>query len=260
MTAPQTRAAVVTYQQDQGQTPTGNVDEALLASLRTSLNNRLRVAEDGFGQNALPKLPLAATGTGFIVSANGHMLTNHHVIEGCDYVTVQQMGLAEIVSSDKGNDLAVLKVDADGVVATAAFRTGPRVERGETVIVAGFPLQGTLSSSGNITVGTISALVGYNEDSREYQFTAPIQPGNSGGPLLDTSGHVLGVVSSELTTGSMDVVPQNVNFAIKTQIALAFLDANGVDYQTAQSTDELETTVVAATAEQYTRLVECWAD
>jgi uncharacterized protein len=260
MDGPKTRNAVLAYQRDNGLDVTGDVDETLLASLRASLNNRLRVAEESDGHVVLPKLPLAGTGTGFFVSADGHMLTNHHVIEGCDYVTVQQMGQAEIVASDKVDDLAVLKVRTDGDVPTAVFRTGPRVQRGETVIVAGFPLQGTLSSSGNITVGTISALVGFNEDIREYQFSAPIQPGNSGGPLLDTSGHVLGIVSAELAMMAMDVAPQNVNFAIKTQMALVFLDAVGVGYQTAQSTEPLPTTAVAASAEQYTRLVECWAD
>ncbi len=257
---PVTRTAVIAYQQDQGLAATGNIDESLLASLRASLNNRLRVAEEGLGHDVLPKLPLVGTGTGFIVSADGHMMTNHHVIDGCDYVTVQQIGQADIISSDRDNDLAILKIDADDVVTTAVFRSGPRVQRGETVVVAGFPLQGTLSSSGNITVGTISALVGYNDDIREYQFTAPIQPGNSGGPLLDESGHVVGVVSSELAAGSFDLLPQNVNFAIKTQLALAFLDAFGVNYTTGQSTEELETTVIATAAEQYTRLVECWAD
>ena len=257
---PKTSAAVMAYQQNNGLPATGKIDEPLLASLRTSLNNRLRVAEEGQGHDIPIKVPLVGSGTGFFISADGHMLTNQHVIDGCDYVTVQDVGRAAVVSSDKGNDLAVLKVDAESVAAVAVFRDGPRVQRGETVIVAGFPLQGTLASSGNITVGTVSALVGFNEDIREYQFTAPIQPGNSGGPLLDTSGHVLGVVSSELVPASLDLVPQNVNFAIKTQLALAFLDAVGVNYETADSTEDLETTDVAQAAETYTRLVECWAD
>jgi len=260
LSGPKTQAAVIAYQQNNNLAATGTIDEELLSSLRTSLNNRLRVAEEGQSHDIPSKVPLAGTGTGFFVSTDGYMLTNHHVIEGCEYVSVQDFGRVEVVSSDKGNDLAVLKVDVDSAPAIAKFRNGPRVQRGETVIVVGFPLQGTLSSSGNITVGTLSALVGYNEDIREYQFTAPIQPGNSGGPLLDSSGHVLGVVSAELVPTSLDLVPQNVNFAIKTQLALAFLDAADVAYETADSTEELETTQIADQAETYTRLVECWAN
>ena len=96
-----------------------------------------------------------------------------------------------------------------------------KIARGETVVAMGFPLHGTLSSQGNVTVGTISALAGYNDDFRELQFSAPIQPGNSGGPLIDRSGHVVGIVSSELVSEIAEEVPQNVNFAIKAEIVIA---------------------------------------
>ncbi len=255
---PNTREAVTAYQNAQGLPTSGAIDEALLTSLRESLNNRLRIAENE--QSSLPKLTLWGTGTGFFVTSRGEMLTNQHVIDGCLQVTVEDYGVAEVVAADPGNDLALLHLaDADpDTIKTAAFRDSPRVQRGETVVAIGFPLQGTLSSSGNITVGTISALVGFNEDIREYQFTAPIQPGNSGGPLLDSSGNVIGVVSSELVRGYDDVSPQNVNFAIKTQIALIFLDSQEVAYQTAASTEDLETTDIADSAEEFTHLVECW--
>ncbi|MEM7123557.1 MAG: trypsin-like peptidase domain-containing protein [Pseudomonadota bacterium] len=255
---PNTREAVSAYQSAQGLPTSGAIDEELLTSLRESLNNRLRIAENE--QSSLPKLTLWGTGTGFFITSRGEMLTNQHVIDGCLQVTVEDYGVADVVAADPGNDLALLRLpEADpDTIKTAAFRDSPRVQRGETVVAIGFPLQGTLSSSGNITVGTISALVGFNEDIREYQFTAPIQPGNSGGPLLDSSGNVIGVVSSELVRGYDDVSPQNVNFAIKTQIALIFLDSQDVAYQTATSTEELETTDIADSAEEFTHLVECW--
>ena len=257
---PNTREAVNAYQSAQGLPTSGTIDEALLTSLRETLNSRLRIAENE-QSSLLPKLNLWGTGTGFFVSSRGEMLTNQHVIDGCLQVTVEDYGVAEVVAADAGNDLALLHLpDADpDTIKTAAFRDSPRVQRGETVVAIGFPLQGTLSSSGNITVGTISALVGYNEDIREFQFTAPIQPGNSGGPLLDSSGHVIGVVSSELVRGHDDVTPQNVNFAIKTQIALIFLDSQEVAYRTAASTEQRETTDIADSAEEFTHLVECWS-
>jgi hypothetical protein len=98
------------------------------------------------------------------------------------------------------------------------------------VYVFGFPLSGLLSSSGNFTSGSISAVAGLGDDSRMFQMTAPVQPGNSGGPLLDGHGNVVGVVVSKLNalavTRATSDVPQNVNFAIKAAVVDAFLSAH----------------------------------
>ncbi|MGY8996863.1 MAG: trypsin-like peptidase domain-containing protein, partial [Alphaproteobacteria bacterium] len=158
------------------------------------------------------------------------------------------------------NDLALLKARTDAPLEVAVFRSMPKVSRGEAIVVIGFPLHGTLSSFGNVTDGMISALSGFNDDFREYQFSAPIQPGNSGGPLLDRSGHVIGVVSSELVSESAEDVPQNVNFAIKASIVEAFLGAYGVDFSVMPSDESLDVSEIATEAEDHTFLVECWGD
>jgi S1-C subfamily serine protease len=144
----------------------------------------------------------------------------------------------------------------------ARFRAGPSVRAGQSVIAVGFPLRGLLSSGVNVTWGMVSALAGMGDDTRYLQLTAPVQPGNSGGPVLDQSGNVVGVVVSKLNalkvakmTGD---IPQNVNFAIKGTIVQGFLDANGVEYGTAPSTTRLDTENIAELASKFTLVIECW--
>jgi S1-C subfamily serine protease len=100
------------------------------------------------------------------------------------------------------------------------------------------------------------------DDTRELQLTAPIQPGNSGGPLLDLSGNVVGIVSSRISdlavakaTGSL---PQNINFAIKSTIIQGFLDAHRVDYTSGQSSAKLDPADVGEMAAKSTVLLECY--
>jgi S1-C subfamily serine protease len=107
------------------------------------------------------------------------------------------------------------------------------VQRGETVVTYGFPLSGLLSSGPTLTTGDVSALAGLRDNPLHFQISAPVQPGNSGGPLLDAQAHVIGVVVSKLNAARIarmtgGDIPQNVNFAIKGSEALAFLAANGV--------------------------------
>src|SRR5262249_57418929 len=109
-----------------------------------------------------------------------------------------------------------------------AFRSPPRL--GESIAIFGFPLTGLLSSSGNFTTGSVAAVTGLSDDSRMVQISAPVQPGNSGGPLIDKYGNVIGVIVAKLNAiGVASVtndIPQNVNFAIKSPLATHFLASN----------------------------------
>ena len=93
------------------------------------------------------------------------------------------------------------------------------------------------------------------------QISAPVQPGNSGGPLLDSAGNVIGVVSSKLnalkTAGLIGDVPQNVNFAINGSTLRAFLDAKGIDYKETGNERELTGVQIASRASAFTVLIEC---
>jgi len=137
-----------------------------------------------------------STGTGFFITHQGHILTNAHVVEKCSSVVIQQQGAGAtsvaIISVDKPNDLALLRADTRPT-AIATLRGNRPVRAGENVVAYGFPLNGLVSSGGVLTTGTVSALAGVRDDTRYFQVSAPLQPGSSGGPLLDTTGAVIGV-------------------------------------------------------------------
>lgn len=126
--------------------------------------------------------PQGGSGTGFFVSARGHVLTNYHVAGKCDRLTVRndegvQLN-ANVVASDATNDLALLTTGYEKALPAAFSKT---VRLGSSVFVFGYPLSGLLASSGNFTLGNITALAGINDNSTMLQISAPVQPGNSGG-------------------------------------------------------------------------------
>ena len=209
----------------------------------------------------LAKLKLYSTGSGFIVNSSGLVLTNNHVVNGCREVRVPSTIYVKNLARDPELDLALLKVSG-AVLKPAAFRQGGRIRAGDPVIVAGFPLHGVLSSDLNITMGNVSALAGPGNDRSLIQVTAPVQPGNSGGPLLDLSGHIVGVVVSKLNAVKLAEltgdIPQNVNFAISTGTIRTFLDTHDLQYDTSRSDELLAPADVADRAREFTVPVECW--
>jgi S1-C subfamily serine protease len=168
----------------------------------------------------------------------------------------------QILSRDSTNDLALIRAPTAKKPVAAAVVASSVLRVGETVVAVGYPLQGTLSSSGNVTSGTMSATSGPGDDTRLLQMTAPVQPGNSGGPLLDSSGNVVGVVVGKLdalriarVTGD---IPENVGFAIKAAVVRVFLDSSGVPYRTAPSVLKLDAPEIASRAQRFTVALECW--
>ena len=207
---------------------------------------------------------LTSSGSGIVVTADGHILTNHHVVEGCDSFGLRRVGDAEqratLLAKDVKNDLALLKA-AEPYQEVASFRVEPP-RLAETVVVYGFPLSGMLSSSGNVTLGNISALMGLGDDSRDVQISAAVQPGNSGGPMFDGSGLLLGIVQSKLNairaasvTGD---IAQNVNFAIRGSLATSFLGANGIEPSFKQRRPALPADEIMDRAQKVTVQVLCY--
>ena len=229
--------------------PGVNLDELTLADIEAATTGNKG------GPIGTPKR--LSNGTGFFVTVDGYVVTNAHVVEGCDDPKVAY-GLAEpapaqVVARDGANDLALLKVDclSDHV---ATLRAGVRV--GEEIAAFGYPLQGTLSTGGNFTVGNVSALAGIRNDSRHIQVTAPVQPGNSGGPIVDQCGNVIGVVVSGLGTHGKGAA-QNVNFAINVNVLTAFLNSHGILYSTEASEHPLRTVELAEKAQSIAVLILC---
>jgi S1-C subfamily serine protease len=204
------------------------------------------------------------SGTGIIISNQSHILTNHHVVSGCRDILISRVGeastIARVVAADARNDLALLNADLTNIKAPPLRRD---VRLGENVYVFGFPLAGLLSKSGNFTTGTITALSGVDDDTRMFQISAPVQPGNSGGPLIDRFGNVVGVVVSKLNASAVAQatgdLPQNVNFAIKLGTALTFLEANSLVPPTTPDTKVLEVSDIAELAKRFTVYIECKA-
>lgn len=114
----------------------------------------------------------------------------------------------------------------------------------------------------NVTTGNVSATAGPGDDPRLIQITAPVQPGNSGGPVVNQSGQLVGVVIGELDgrqlARQIGVMPQNVNFAIKASVVRDFLEASEIPYEVAISEWRRETVEIADEAKAYTMLLECW--
>ena len=199
-------------------------------------------------------------------SRPGHVLTNHHVIKGCSSIKVTQQGdfakPAPALRSDSTNDLALLKLspsDLSGDVAS--FRVGPAVRPGEVVAIYGFPLTGALSATGNLVSGNVTSLSGLSDDVRYLQVSAPVQPGNSGGPLLDASGLVIGVVTSRINDVAVaqatGAIPQNVNFAIKSSVASSFLEVHSIPFETTTPGDPKSLPDIGEAAKKFTVLVTC---
>ncbi|WP_175651460.1 trypsin-like peptidase domain-containing protein [Pseudomonas sp. Marseille-P9899] len=166
----------------------------------------------------------SATGTGFAVTTT-HILTCAHVIEDMQEIHVSSFEgrhRAEPVVVDRRNDLALLRVQNSPLLKPASFRDGARCDLGEPVVALGFPLAGLAGGGIHATQGGVSALFGLHNDASVLQFTAPIQPGSSGSPLFDTSGAVIGMVTSTVPDA------QNMNFAVKAGLTLAFLNACGI--------------------------------
>ena len=206
------------------------------------------------------------TGTGFVVSTSGHVLTNNHVIAGCvgdvhGNLTGEPAAVLRIVSKDETNDLALLQV-ASTFKEPAHIRS-TAIYSGDAVIAIGYPFHGLLSSDFTVTTGIVNSLSGIFNDTRYLQISAPVQPGNSGGPLLDTAGNVVGVVAEKINAVKFAKVtgdiPENINFAIKTGAVRDFLDNAVVVYQTAEPGQDLKTAEVASKSRSYVMLISCTA-
>jgi serine protease Do len=171
----------------------------------------------------------SGTGSGFIVAA-GKILTNNHVVDGCTSVSVANVGGATVLALDVKNDLAL--IGAPSVSGPPLAMAVEPARLGEDVVAMGYPLGSLLGNRLNITQGIVSSTEGLRGDWTNLQIAVPVQPGNSGGPLLDLEGRVRGVVVSKLNprvlAGGDIMLPEQVNFAIKGEVARGFLKGNGV--------------------------------
>jgi len=169
-----------------------------------------------------------ATGTGFFVSKEGHIVTNFHVIEDSSNVTITWGGSdyeATVLKLDRANDVALIKIEAETPALSVASASS--IRRGQDVMTLGYPLVALQGQSQKASFGRVNSLSGIQDDIRFIQIDVPVQPGNSGGPLLDNEGNVVGVVTATLnqlvTLRESGTLPQNVNYAVKSDYVIPLL-------------------------------------
>ena len=170
------------------------------------------------------------TGSGFAITANGYIVTNCHVVEDSSKITLVREGLeypATIVAVDESNDIAILKISSS--TSPIPLITSRKTKIGNTVYAMGFPNVQLQGLSPKFTSGLISSLTGLRDDPKHFQISVPVQPGNSGGALVDNRGNAIGVVTAKLsqkaainTTGT---IAENVNYALKSSYVLILLES-----------------------------------
>jgi len=203
----------------------GNDVYYLAKPVQTQQNSSTSSSADRGANHDTPK----SSGSGAIVSTDGYVLTAAHVVVGASRVeiyTVQGMKAASVLRVDEANDLAVLKL-VGGSYPALTVAPSRKVRLGQPVATIGFPNVEIQGFSPKLTRGEISSLNGIGDDPRAWQISVPVQPGNSGGALLDEDGNVIGVVVSKLGLKVVKLtgdIPQNVNYAVKSTYALALLE------------------------------------
>ena len=169
-----------------------------------------------------------SSGTGFAISSNGVIITNYHVIEGANSISVRGINAnfnralrARVLASDRNNDLALIQIDDYGFSSLGTIpytiRTGT-AGVGESIFVLGYPLRATMGDEIKLTNGIISSRSGFQGDVTSYQITAPVQPGNSGGPLFDNQGNIIGIVNAK------HIGAENASYAVKASYLMNSID------------------------------------
>jgi S1-C subfamily serine protease len=202
-----------------------------------------------------------SSGSGVVVSSN-RVLTASHVIDRCTAIDAVFEGKrypAQLLAQDTKNDLGVLQVQTLPAARSATLRNKAVI--GETVMAAGYPLSGILSSDLTVTTGNVNSLAGIADNQNHLQISAQVSPGNSGGGLIDKSGNLVGLVVSKLDVLRLAAITgdlaQNVNFAVKPEVIKTFLDSNGVRVPAMDAGSRLETEVLAQRAKEFTVKLEC---
>ena len=198
---------------------------------------------------------LISTGSGYLISAQGHILTNAHVIDDCRTLKTNGAPL-ELVAQSALFDLAVLQSKNLTNKPIAKFATST-IALNQDIAVAGFPFSDLLSSL-NITRGNVSAITGLKGDNINFQISAPVQSGNSGGPVFDKNGAIIGTVVAKLSAKATGSLPENINFAVRNEIAQLFLSQHQIpiSFNTNETTISAEDLGVLAS--NVTHLIECY--
>ncbi len=207
----------------------------------------------GIASNSRANDPVSS-GTGFAVTADGWLMTNAHVVGGCKRVEVKGRGVASDPRVDEANDLALIRLPVGESLTPVVFRKTP-VRLGEDIVAMGYPLADLLSDSVKITTGNVNALAGIRNDTRYIQISTPIQPGNSGGPVVDRDGFLLGITTatfSKKTADEIGITAQNINFAIRASVAELFMQSQSLTGGSGERAPDAQPMLTADLSEKIT--------
>lgn len=211
-------------------------------------------------QNASPTVPEVSFGTCFAVSPEGLAITAHHVLKDASVVAVRFAGgswlSATVTKVSATNDIAILQLGARPNTFLSLASSGS-ASLGQAVFTVGFPAEEILGADAKFTDGTISALSGPGGEASFFQISAPVQPGSSGGPLVADTGEVIGVVTATAAilpfAAATGALPQNVNWAVKSDFALPLLGGATRQPPTQSRQSAIERAVGAVCAVRATR-------
>lgn len=176
-----------------------------------------------------------STGTGFVIADGGYILTNYHIVEGADKIIIHARDKrtfpAMVIAKDPANDIAIIKIN-ESLPHIALANTG-NMRKASEVMTIGYPLIAIQGQEQKATFGRINALFGAGDDVRFMQIDVPVQPGNSGGPLFNEKGEVVGIITATLdqvnALKESGALPQNVNYAIKSDYAFPLIKSAGIN-------------------------------
>ena len=196
----------------------------------------------------------ASSGTGFFVSKSGHIVTNHHVIDGCSIIKAIHNGnefVSKVLAVDKVNDLAIIKAEIRPKrVYSISNKDGQLLEE---VIVAGYPLGKKVSASIKATSGTVTALAGLGDNYSEFQTDAALNSGNSGGPIINEFGNVVGVAVSKIQQEGVE----SFNFGIKSSVLKIFANSIGIKFLPPNN-KEMKKKDIGSLITEATIYLDCW--
>lgn len=217
------------------------------------------------------------------MSKTGHVITNQHVVSDCKKVTVgdkaDKQVQADVLEKDARNDLALLKISSLKMassetqsliqklglavvpLASDGLLRSDDVDLGEDVLVAGYPYGEIFGDAIKVTKGIVSSNRGMGDDITQFQIDAAVQPGNSGGPIYDQKGNIVGVVVSQLNklkfAKMVGSIPENVNFGITASTVRQFLSSSGLPSKWSERSKKVSTRDLAKIAKNQAVMVVC---